>query len=65
MESSVANSSEGKYLSQLRQAWENGDEQAYEASSRYYSDILRLPPWKKQIFEKGLESIKAGGEDFS
>ena len=65
MDDKVGGTSEGKYLSQLREAWENGDEQAYEAISEYWSVLMKLPKWKKDIFKKGLESIRAGGEDFS
>lgn len=66
MVSEVRGSNECKFLLQLRQAWEDGDEQTYNAIyDRYKAVGATLSDWQKRTVEKGLESIKGGGDDFA
>ena len=44
---------------------ENGDDERYIFLRDSFNDIYRLPNWKMNLLNEGLERMKAAGDDFS
>lgn len=67
MDYSFSSSREGRFLIDLSQALDAGDEHRYMDLCNHF-DSMTLPPlpgWKKNMLVKGHLKIKGGEDDFS